>query len=156
FATLPAAAQRLLVEGAGGDDGFPGLLALLERRARVTRSAWLRDELEGLIAERRCPTCDGTRLRREARFVRVGGRSIVEAFALAAGEAIGFFRGLQLGPTEAEIAAPVVKEIVARLGFLVDVGLDYLTLDRGATSLSGGEAQRIRLATQIGSRLVGV
>src|SRR6185295_17159129 len=84
------------------------------------------------------------------------GRSIVEVSALAIGDALAFFRDLEFPPGEAEIASPIVKQIVARLGFLVDVELDYLTLDRGAATLSGGEGQRIRLATQIGSRLVGV
>jgi excinuclease ABC subunit A len=172
FARLPAAVREVLLEGSGEQevefvrvrDGerrtvrrpFPGILALLARRQRETRSSWLRDEIEGLVADRRCPTCEGMRLRREARFVRIGGRSIVEVSALSIGEAAAFFRGLALGPTETEIARPVVQEILARLGFLVDVGLDYLTLDRPAATLSGGEGQRIRLATQIGSRLVGV
>ena len=168
FAELPPEIRRILLEGSGdeaievGRPGrtvkrpYPGILALLERRQRETRSSWLRDELEGLITDRRCTACDGTRLRPEARFVRVGGRSIVEVSALPIGEAQAFLAGLELSPTETEIARPIVKEIEARLAFLVDVGLDYLTLDRGAATLSGGEGQRIRLATQIGSRLVGV
>jgi excinuclease ABC subunit A len=168
FATLPAAVRAVLLEGSGDQEvefvrasgtvrrPFPGLLALLQRRQRETRSTWLREELEGLVTDRRCPNCEGTRLRREARFVRLGGRSIVEVSALAIEEAARFFRSLDFSATEAEIARPVVKEILARLGFLVDVGLDYLTLDRGAATLSGGEGQRIRLATQVGSRLVGV
>src|SRR5207247_1783827 len=133
-----------------------GLPALGRRRRQETRSAWRREELEGLVSGRRCTAGEGTRLRREARFVRVGGRSIVEVSALPIGDALGFFRDLALSPTESEIARPIVKEILARLGFLVDVGLDYLALDRGAATLSGGEGQRIRLATQIGSKLVGV
>jgi excinuclease ABC subunit A len=168
FAALPAAVRAVLLEGSGDQEvdfvrasgavrrPFPGILALLQRRQRDTRSTWLREELEGLVTDRRCPTCEGTRLRREARFVRIGGRSIVEVSGLAIGEAARFFRSLDFSATEAEIARPVVKEILARLGFLVDVGLDYLTLDRGAATLSGGEGQRIRLATQVGSRLVGV
>ncbi len=172
FASLSPEVRRVLLEGSGDQEielvrehegrqrvvrrTFPGLLALLERRQRETRSTWLREELEGLVADRRCPTCDGTRLRREARFVRVAGKSIVEVAALAIGEALAFFTGLELSPTEAEVARPIVKEIGARLRFLLDVGLDYLTLDRAAATLSGGEGQRIRLATQIGSRLVGV
>jgi excinuclease ABC subunit A len=135
---------------------FEGLVPWLERRLRDTRSSWIRDELEGLIAETHCSTCDGTRLRREARFVRVGGRSIVEVSALPIREAVAFVDGLALGAVESEIARPILKEVRDRLGFLVDVGLDYLTLDRGAATLSGGEGQRIRLATQIGSRLTGV
>ena len=168
FKDLPATVRTVLLEGSGEQEvefehggrtvrrPFAGLLALCRRRQQETRSAWLREELEGLVSDRRCTACEGTRLRREARFVRVGGRSIVEVSALPIGDALAFFRGLALSPTESEIARPIVKEILARLGFLVDVGLDYLALDRGAATLSGGEGQRIRLATQIGSKLVGV
>jgi excinuclease ABC subunit A len=168
FAALPPTVRTVLLEGSGDQEiefahggrtirrPFAGLLALLQRRQQETRSAWLREELEGLVSDRVCDACKGTRLRQEARFVRVGGRSIVEVSALPIGDALGFFRGLDLSPGEAQIARPIVKEIVARLGFLVDVGLDYLALDRGAATLSGGEGQRIRLATQIGSKLVGV
>src|SRR5438067_1584597 len=119
-------------------------------------SSWLRDEPEGLVTDRPCPACEGARLRRETRFVRVGGRNIVEVSALSIAGAATFFRDLKLSPAETEIARPILKEVIARLGFLIEVGLDYLTLDRGAATLSGGEGQRIRLATQIGSRLVGV
>ena len=168
FKDLPATVRAVLLEGSGEQEvefahggrtvrrPFAGLLALCRRRQQETRSAWLREELEGLVSDRRCTACEGTRLRREARFVRVGGRSIVEVSALPIGDALAFFRGLALSPTESEIARPIVKEILARLGFLIDVGLDYLALDRGAATLSGGEGQRIRLATQIGSKLVGV
>src|SRR5881398_2874585 len=168
FKDLPATVRAVLLEGSGEQEvefahggrtvrrPFAGLLALCRRRQQETRSAWLREELEGLVSDRRCTACEGTRLRREARFVRVGGRSIVEVSALPIGDALGFFRDLALSPTEREIARPIVKEVLARLGFLVDVGLDYLALDRGAATLSGGEGQRIRLATQIGSKLVGV
>ncbi len=135
---------------------FEGLIPWLERRLRETRSSWIRDEIEGLVAEARCAACDGTRLRRETRFVRVGGRSVVDVCALSIRDAAAFFRGLALPVVETEIARPILKEIAARLGFLVDVGLDYLTLERGAATLSGGEGQRIRLATQIGSQLTGV
>ena len=168
FKDLPATVRAVLLEGSGEQEvefehggrtvrrPFAGLLALCRRRQQETRSAWLREDLEGLVRDRRCTACEGTRLRREARFVRVGGRSIVEVSALPIGDALAFFRGLALSPTESEIARPIVKEILARLGFLIDVGLDYLALDRGAATLSGGEGQRIRLATQIGSKLVGV
>jgi excinuclease ABC subunit A len=135
---------------------FEGLLPWLERRLRETRSSWIREEIEGLVTEALCTTCNGTRLRREARFVRIGGRSIVDVSGLPIRDAVPFFDGLTLGATEGEIARPLLKEIRARLGFLADVGLDYLALDRGAATLSGGEGQRIRLATQIGSRLTGV
>src|SRR5437667_150863 len=172
FAELPAPVRSLVLDGSGEQEveivrrrngrrqvvrrPFPGILALLERRARQTHSSWLRDELEGLVTDRPCPACEGTRLRRETRFVRVGGRNIVEVSALPIAAAAAFFRDLELSPAETEIARPILKEVIARLGFLVDVGLDYLALDRGAATLSGGEGQRIRLATQIGSRLVGV
>src|SRR5439155_5458048 len=168
FAELAAPVRAVLLEGSGDQEveivrrrevvrrPFPGILALLERRARQTHSSWLRDELEGLVTDRPCPACDGTRLRRETRFVRIGERNIVEVSALPIADVVTFFRGLALSPTEAEIARPILKEVIARLGFLIDVGLEYLTLDRGAATLSGGEGQRIRLATQIGSRLVGV
>jgi excinuclease ABC subunit A len=135
---------------------FEGLLPWHERRLRETRSSWIREEIEGLVTEALCTTCNGTRLRREARFVRIGGRSIVDVSGLPIRDAVPFFDGLTLGATEGEIARPLLKEIRARLGFLADVGLDYLALDRGAATLSGGEGQRIRLATQIGSRLTGV
>ncbi len=135
---------------------FEGLVLWLERRLRETRSSWIRDEIEGLVAETHCATCDGTRLRREARFVRIGGKSIVDVSALSIRDAGRFLDGLALTSVQAEIAQPILKEVRARLGFLADVGLDYLTLDRGAATLSGGEGQRIRLATQIGSRLTGV
>ena len=172
FANLPPPVQQVILEGSGEEElefvevrggrrttsrkPFEGILAQLERRQRETRSLWLREELEGLVADRRCSACDGTRLRREARFVRLGGKSLVEVSALSVDEASRFFQGLGFAPAEAEIARPILKEVHARLGFLVDVGLDYLSLDRGAATLSGGEGQRIRLATQIGSRLVGV
>jgi len=172
FADLPPPVRQVVLEGSGEEEldfvemragrrttsrkPFEGILAQLERRQRETRSVWLREELEGLVADRRCSTCEGTRLRREARFVRLGGKSLVEVSALSIGEAVCFFQGLGFAPTEAEISRPILKEVDARLGFLVDVGLDYLSLDRGAATLSGGEGQRIRLATQIGSRLVGV
>src|SRR5581483_1778400 len=155
FAKLPATVRAVLLDGSGEQEveivrerhgrrqavrrPFPGLMALLERRQKQTHSAWLREELDGLVADRPCPTCEGTRLRREARFVRVGGRSIIEASALSIADAAASFRGLALPPPEGEIAAPILKEVVARLGFLVDVGLGYLSLDRGAATLSGGE-----------------
>jgi excinuclease ABC subunit A len=172
FTVLPPTLQAVVLEGSGDEvvefaharggrrqvvrRPFRGIVSLLARRQETTRSMWLREELEGLVTDRECPACRGTRLRPEARFVRVAGRSIVEVAALSIAEAAAFFDALSLAGREAEIAAPIVKEIVARLGFLRDVGLDYLTLDRGAATLSGGEAQRTRLATQIGSRLVGV
>ena len=172
WAALPADVRRVVFEGSGDAEiellherrgkrrvvrrPFRGLVRLLARRLEKTHSTWLREELEGLIADRRCAACDGTRLRPEARFVRVAGKSIVDVSALSVREAATFLGALGLEGQDAEIARPILKELVARLGFLLDVGLDYLTLDRGASTLSGGEGQRIRLATQIGSRLVGV
>jgi excinuclease ABC subunit A len=169
FAELSEATQQVLLHGSGDEEisvprkgggrarrPFAGIIPLLERRQRETRTPWIRDEIEGLVAETRCPDCEGTRLRREARFVLVGGRSIAQVSALSIRDAQAFLDGLVLGPQEAEIARPILKEMHARLGFLVDVGLEYLSIDRGAATLSGGEGQRIRLATQVGSRLTGV
>ncbi len=151
--------RRAEAEGrAGRDDvgGFEGMLAVLERRYRETTSEEVRGEIERFMAERPCPACGGGRLRPESLAVRVGGRSIREVGALTIKEAGRFFAELALGEREQTIARRVLKEIRERLGFLRDVGLEYLTLDRPAGSLSGGEGQRIRLATQIGSSLVGV
>ncbi len=135
---------------------FEGVINNLERRYRETESLSVREELSRYLGTRTCPECEGTRLTRSARFVFVGGRSLPELSALSVGHAQEFFAGLRLDGWRGEIARKVVKEIGDRLGFLVDVGLDYLTLDRSAETLSGGEAQRIRLASQIGSGLVGV
>ena len=135
---------------------FEGVINNLERRYRETESLSVREELSRYLGTRTCPECEGTRLTRAARNVFVGGRSLPEISALSVGHAQAFFKGMRLEGWRGEIAAKVVKEIGDRLGFLVDVGLDYLTLDRSAETLSGGEAQRIRLASQIGSGLVGV
>lgn len=135
---------------------FEGVVHLLARRYRDTMSDYVRNELEEFMRPTPCPSCGGARLRPEALAVKVGGKSIAEVAALTVGEAAAFLAGLELEPRERLIGERVLKEIQARLGFLVDVGLDYLTLDRAAGTLSGGEAQRIRLATQIGSGLVGV
>src|SRR5262249_30690211 len=107
-------------------------------------------------SERPCETCHGARLKPEAQFVKIGGRSIAEVTALSITAARDFFAQLELTPQQLAIGRLILKEIAERLGFLVDVGLTYLTLARGAGTLSGGEGQRIRLATQIGSSLVGV
>ncbi len=135
---------------------FEGVIPNLDRRFRETESSAVRDELARFLNSRPCPECDGTRLNRSARNVFVADRSLPEISAMSVGHAREFFRGLQLEGWRATIAAKVVKEIGERLGFLSDVGLDYLSLDRSADTLSGGEAQRIRLASQIGSGLVGV
>jgi excinuclease ABC subunit A len=135
---------------------FEGILPNLERRYRETESPAVREELAKFITERPCPDCRGERLNRSARHVFVGERNLPALTALPIDAALDFFRTLALPGWRGEIAAKIVKEIRERLRFLVDVGLDYLTLDRQADSLSGGEAQRIRLASQIGAGLVGV
>jgi excinuclease ABC subunit A len=140
---------------------FEGVIPFVERRHEQTESEWARERYEGYMREIPCPACQGTRLKPEILAVTLeheeyGERSIAEVCALSVAEASKFLDGLKLGPREAMIAGAVLKEIQARLRFLLDVGLDYLSLDRAAGTLSGGEAQRIRLATQIGSGLVGV
>ncbi len=135
---------------------FEGILPNLERRYRETESAAVREELAKYISQRPCPDCGGARLNRQARSVTVADRPLPEIAVLPIGQCLEFFSGLSLPGWRGEIAVRIVKEIRERLGFLVDVGLDYLTLERKADSLSGGEAQRIRLASQIGAGLVGV
>ncbi len=136
--------------------GFEGVVSFLERRHSETDSDWSKEKYEAFMREVPCPICEGARLKPEVLAVRVGGRSIWEICRLPIREAAEFLGALELGVRERAIAAEVLKEIHARLGFLLDVGLDYLSLERPAATLSGGEAQRIRLATQIGSGLVGV
>jgi len=136
--------------------GFEGVVTFLERRHSETESEWSKEKYEAFMREVPCPVCDGTRLKPEVLAVLVGGKSIAEVCALPIREAKEFLDALELGVRERQIAEQVLKEIQARLGFLLDVGLDYLSLMRAAATLSGGEAQRIRLATQIGSGLVGV
>ncbi|MCO2360556.1 excinuclease ABC subunit UvrA [Pseudomonas aeruginosa] len=135
---------------------FEGILPNLERRYRETESATVREELAKFLSTQPCPDCHGTRLRREARHVWVGDRTLPAITAMPVGEACEYAAGLSLSGRRGEIAAKILKEIRDRLQFLVNVGLDYLTLDRSADTLSGGEAQRIRLASQIGAGLVGV
>jgi len=135
---------------------FEGVIPALERRYRETQSDWSRAEIEEYMSQKPCPVCQGTRLKPEALAVTVGGKNIYEVTKLSVAEAEEFFSNLKLTEKERMIAHQILKEIRARLRFLMDVGLDYLTLDRPAATLSGGEAQRIRLATQIGSGLVGV
>ena len=135
---------------------FEGIVPNLERRYRETESAAVREELAKYISERACPDCGGARLNRAARNVFVAERPLPQIVVLPVDEALAFFKGLNLPGWRGEIATKIVKEIRDRLRFLVDVGLDYLTLERKADSLSGGEAQRIRLASQIGAGLVGV
>ncbi|MCO3891789.1 excinuclease ABC subunit UvrA [Pseudomonas aeruginosa] len=135
---------------------FEGILPNLERRYRETESATVREELAKFLSTQPCPDCHGTRLRREARHVWVGDRTLPAITAMPVGEACEYAARLSLTGRRGEIAAKILKEIRDRLQFLVNVGLDYLTLDRSADTLSGGEAQRIRLASQIGAGLVGV
>ncbi|MBB5015608.1 excinuclease ABC subunit A [Rehaibacterium terrae] len=135
---------------------FEGIIPNLERRYRETESPAVREELSKFISERPCPECAGTRLNRAARNVYVAERTLPEIVRLPVDEALAFFADLTLAGWRGEIAQKIVKEIHERLRFLVDVGLDYLTLERQADTLSGGEAQRIRLASQIGAGLVGV
>ena len=135
---------------------FEGILPNLERRYRETESAAVREELSKYISERPCPECGGARLNRSARNVFVADRPLHEIAVMPIDNCLAFFHGLKLPGWRGEIATKIVKEIGERLSFLVDVGLDYLTLERKADSLSGGEAQRIRLASQIGAGLVGV
>ncbi|MBH9308918.1 excinuclease ABC subunit UvrA [Pseudomonas aeruginosa] len=135
---------------------FEGILPNLERRYRETEAATVREELAKFLSTQPCPDCHGTRLRREARHVWVGDRTLPAITAMPVGEACEYAAGLSLTGRRGEIAAKILKEIRDRLQFLVNVGLDYLPLDRSADTLSGGEAQRIRLASQIGAGLVGV
>ncbi len=173
FEELPASIQNAVLQGSGtdkikfiyiGERGnksqrehtFEGIIPNLERRYRETDSLVVREELAKYLNSQVCPECDGTRLRREARHVTVAGRAIYEISALPLKQAAVFFAGVELPGVKRAIADRIVKEIINRITFLNDVGLDYLSLDRSADTLSGGEAQRIRLASQIGSGLTGV
>ncbi|MGI6702469.1 MAG: excinuclease ABC subunit UvrA [Clostridia bacterium] len=133
-----------------------GVLNNLHRRYTETHSDYIKNYIEGFMSTIPCPVCHGTRLKEEVLAVRVGGKNIAEITDMSVAEALDFFENLKLGGNKEIIAHQILKEIKERLGFLVNVGLDYLTLSRASGTLSGGEAQRIRLATQIGSSLVGV
>ncbi|MFA7278550.1 MAG: excinuclease ABC subunit UvrA [Sterolibacterium sp.] len=173
FEKLPENVRRMVLHGSGKEQirfkylnekgsryerthAFEGVLPNLERRYRETDSPMVREELAKYLNSKPCPTCAGTRLRREARHVLVGGRSLPEISRLSLGDCRAFFAGLKLAGHKAQVAEKIVKEIVSRVAFLINVGLDYLSLDRSAETLSGGESQRIRLASQIGSGLTGV
>jgi excinuclease ABC subunit A len=173
FAELAPDTQQVLLYGSGEEEidfeyltgrgatvsrthTFEGILPNLERRYRETESTMVREELAKYLSVQPCPDCHGTRLNTAARHVFVQDRSIPEITRLAVGGALDFFDNLELEGWRGEIATKIVKEIRDRLRFLADVGLEYLSLDRSAETLSGGEAQRIRLASQIGSGLVGV
>ncbi|WP_449623746.1 excinuclease ABC subunit UvrA [Rothia mucilaginosa] len=136
--------------------GFEGVKAYIKRKHEETESDFARDRYEQYMRQVACPACGGARLNPTILGVKVGGKSIADVTDLSLADELSFVRGLQLSAREAKIGEQVLKEIDARLQFLLDVGLDYLTLSRSAGTLSGGEAQRIRLATQIGSGLVGV
>lgn len=171
---LPAGVRRAILHGTGEtpvtlryQDGlrayevtkpFPGVIASLERRLRETDNPWVREELARYQAERPCHACGGHRLKPEALAVKVAGLHIGEAAALSIRKAAEWFAGVDatLTPQKREIARRILREITERLRFLVDVGLDYLSLSRASSTLSGGESQRIRLASQIGSGLTGV
>ena len=135
---------------------FPGIIPILQERYKETDSPLVREEIEQYMGVRPCPDCGGARLRREALAVRLDGANLSEVTGFTVARALRWFVSLDLSPRQAEIARRILKEITERLGFLEEVGLDYLTLDRATGTLAGGEAQRIRLATQIGSKLSGV
>jgi excinuclease ABC subunit A len=173
FEQLPETVRHILLHGSGGEEiefryltergagirrrhPFEGILPNLERRYRETESNVVREELARYLSSRPCPECGGARLNVQARHVYVADRALPAVTALPVGHAQRFFHALELPGQRGEIASRIVQEIAQRLDFLVNVGLDYLTLDRSAETLSGGEAQRIRLASQIGAGLVGV
>ena len=173
FAELPAKVRKIVLHGSGKEviefqylsekgttfvrsHAFEGIIPNLERRYRETDSETVRDKLRDYQSHRACPQCAGARLRKEARHVLVGEMALHDLSAMPLSKAIDFFEKLQLDGNKGQIAEKILKEITERLGFLINVGLDYLNLSRSAETLSGGEAQRIRLASQIGSGLTGV
>jgi len=172
FKDLPRKAQEVLLYGSGAEEikfyferddrrhyfkrPFEGLIPTLERRYRETDSYQIREEIEKYMSIQPCPACEGARLKPVARAVTVNGMAINRITALSMDKAFRFFRDLRLDPREEAVAERILKEITERLDFLRNVGLDYLSLDRPSSTLSGGEDQRIRLATQIGSGLAGV
>jgi excinuclease ABC subunit A len=173
FGELPEKARDVILHGSGDElitftyfseqgprakrkHAFEGVIPNIERRYRESESNSVREELAKFLSHQPCTACAGSRLKREARHVFVEGKALHELTQLPVAAALDFFHGLRLTGSRGEIAAKIVKEVANRLGFLVSVGLDYLTLARSAETLSGGEAQRIRLASQIGAGLVGV
>ena len=172
FSNLPDEALKIILYGSGEEEipfnferdgqtriykrSFEGVIPNLERRHRDADSESDRAELAGYMSHRRCPACDGARLRPEALAVTVAGQNLDKICRLTIAKCLDFFLSIELSAQDMNVAGRVIKEIRERLGFLSDVGLGYLSLSRGSATLSGGETQRIRLATQIGSRLVGV
>ena len=173
FETLPEPVRKVLLEGSGDEEivfvfknerggeyrtrhRFEGVIPNMERRYQETESSAVREELAKYQSVQTCPSCGGTRLNRAARNVFVADKTLPEISALSVADALELFTNLEIGGWRGEVAQKIVAEITNRIRFLVDVGLGYLTLDRSADTLSGGEAQRIRLASQIGSGLVGV
>jgi len=170
---LPADLRELILQGSEGErlsfeyenmfgevkthsTSYEGVLPMLSRRYRESTSDSMREDIERYMTSKPCPVCHGARLKKESLSVKIGGMNIHEVTHMTVGESRDFFLSLDLTEREKTIAVQIRKEIDARLGFLMNVGLDYISLDRAAGTLSGGEAQRIRLATQIGSGLVGV
>ncbi|MDO4640846.1 MAG: excinuclease ABC subunit UvrA [Neisseria sp.] len=173
FESLPEKVQKIVLHGSGKEvidfrylsergtsfnrsHAFEGIIPNLERRYRETDSATVREELAQYQSHRACPSCGGARLRKEARYVYIGKQPLHQISAIPLKQALEFFEKLELDGNKKQIAEKILKEITERLGFLINVGLDYLNLARSAETLSGGEAQRIRLASQIGSGLTGV
>lgn len=151
--------ESIKVKGPGGrlySTTYEGVIPNLERRYHETDSEYVKSEIEKYMTEKECPTCHGKRLKPEILAVTIQGKSIVDVTTLSIGQAVDFFAGLKLSERDQHVAKQIFKEVQARLRFLQDVGLEYLNLDRSANTLAGGEAQRIRLATQIGSSLMGV
>ncbi len=172
FKDLPPKVQQVILYGSGDEKikfyyededrrysysrPFEGVIPNLERRYKETDSSWTREEVERYMNIHPCPDCKGSRLRSESLYIKIEGMSIYDVTRLSVTQALHFFSNLDLSPREKAIASPILKEIIARLQFMTDMGLEYLTLDRPSATLSGGEGQRIRLATQIGSGLMGV
>ncbi len=172
FGDLPKKAREALLYGSGDEEinfyyekddrrhhytrPFEGVISNLDRRYRETDSYHVRDDIENYMSIRPCPSCGGARLKPLSLAVKVGGKSVHEITALPIEKALGFFQHLELAPEEGEVARRILREIEERLEFLSSVSLNYLSLDRSASTLSGGESQRIRLATQISSGLAGV
>ncbi len=174
FEELPTKFKRILLQGSGynkliynhtskstgktneRNHSFEGLLVNLERRYRETSSDFMKDRFEKYLEITKCPKCNGERLKDEVLAITVGGKNIWEFCQMSIGDGLAFIKNIKLSEKESIIGKQIIKEIVERMGFLKDVGLDYLSLSREAGTLSGGEAQRIRLATQIGSSLMGV